>query len=87
LVYERGDMKIEIKEDSKEKEMIERAVSLFGYKTPTQFILAAIASQYRFEISKQLEIAAEAKNQELAIDPNYMPELHGLQGITKIKTI
>lgn len=82
MVYERGDMKIEIKEDSKEKDLIERAVSLFGYKTPTQFILAAIASQYRIEISKQLEIAAEAKNQELATDPHYMPELHRLQGLT-----
>jgi uncharacterized protein (DUF1778 family) len=74
-------MKIEIKEDSKEKELIERAVSLFGYKTPTQFILAAISSQYRLEVNKQLEIAAEAKNQELATDPDYMPEVHRLQGI------
>lgn len=80
-MYERGDMKIEIKENSKEKELIKRAIALFGYKTPTQFILAAIASQYRLEISKQLHIAAEAKNQELATDPHYMPELHRLQGM------
>lgn len=63
-------MKIEIKEGSLEKELLERALSLFGYKTPKHFILAAIISQYKIEINKQLEIAAEAKNKELAVSPD-----------------
>lgn len=75
-------MKIEIKENSKEKELIERAVALFGYKNPTQFILAAISGQYRIDVNRQLEIAAEAKNREMKENPEYMNEMHRIQGVS-----
>jgi len=74
-------MKIEIKDESKEKALIDRALKHFGYKGTTQFVLAAIVTQYRMEVDAQLEKAAIFRNKEIEENPEYMHEMHQLQGV------
>lgn len=74
-------MKIEIKDDSKEKGMVMRAAGNFGFKDPTDFVRAAIRSYYSQCVEDQLVKAAEFRNKELEENPGQLEEMKHLQGV------